>query len=103
MTEPLPDSPESIQATGPFSIPGRNWFLVCVLAGLLLMKVLIVKFPMLYLIGSQVALFGGSVAVGWIAWKVKGERPFFADVGFIGGAAAVFVICSIPIYASFPG
>ena len=98
MTEsPSETTPEHLKP-GPFVIPGRNWFLVLVLAGLFSMKVLLGPGWGLYLVSGIVGLAAMPPLAGWLSWRWTGERPFYGEMGFLSCAAVLFVGLSIPIY-----
>lgn len=89
-------------AHGPFSVPARNWFLLLLLWGLLLLKYAVIfgeDLPWFtYLVGS-VAFAAIPLAVARLAWKLKGERPYWGDNAFIVSGGVLFIVLSIPAYA----
>lgn len=89
-------------AQGPFSIPGRNWLLLLLLWGLLLLKYAVILGTTLpwygYLLGSIFFLVF-PVVVGRLAWSWKGERPYWGDNVLIASGGILFILLSIPAYA----
>ena len=98
---PASGSEENYQKPGPFTIPARNWLLVVFLWMLLLVKYIIIfgwEFPFVAYLGGSIGYFLLPWVAGWVAWKSTGERPYWGDNCFIGMAAVLFLILSIPAY-----
>lgn len=98
---PASDSEEDYQKPGPFAIPARNWFLVAFLWSLLIVKYVIIfggELPLFAYLGGSLIYFFLPWIAGRVAWKSTGERPYWGDNCFIGMAALLFLILSIPAY-----
>lgn len=68
------------------------------LAALFSMKIILGPGWWLYLIAGVAGMQLIPLLAGWLAWRWSGERPFYAEMGFLGAAAAMFVGLSLPVY-----
>jgi len=93
--------PEHLEP-GPYRVPFRNWLLLGILLGLLLLKYWVIfgeRLPWYGYLGGSLLYLAIPLCAGRIGWKITGEKPYWGDNVFIGVGAILFVVLSIPAYA----